>query len=95
MMGAQAITMIIAIYLLAEGLAIISFVFASHVDDMWIYLTQGFIALLLGGMLIVGWPITGLWMIGTFIGIDLVFKGWMIIALGLGLRAISEGALLT
>jgi uncharacterized membrane protein HdeD (DUF308 family) len=94
MMGAQALTMVIAIYFLAEGIAIISFAFATHVDDIWSYLTQGAISLLLGGLLIVGWPITGLWAIGTFIGIDLLFKGWMIIALGLGLRTISEGPLL-
>lgn len=93
MMGAQALTMLIAVYFLAEGVAIISFAFAAHVDDIWSYLTQGAISLLLGGMLIVGWPITGLWAIGTFVGIDLLFKGWMIIALGLGLRTISEGAL--
>lgn len=93
MMGAQALTMLIAVYFLAEGVAIISFAFAAHVDDIWSYLTQGVISLLLGGMLIVGWPITGLWAIGTFVGIDLLFKGWMIIALGLGLRTISEGAL--
>jgi len=93
MMGAQALTMLIAVYFLAEGVAIISFAFATHVDDIWSYLTQGAISLLLGGMLIVGWPITGLWAIGTFVGIDLLFKGWMIIALGLGLRTISEGAL--
>lgn len=93
MMGAQALTMLIAVYFLAEGVAIISFAFAAHVDDIWSYLIQGVISLLLGGMLIVGWPITGLWAIGTFVGIDLLFKGWMIIALGLGLRTISEGAL--
>jgi uncharacterized membrane protein HdeD (DUF308 family) len=93
MMGAQALTMLIAIYFLAEGVAIITFAFASHVEDIWSYLTQGAISLLLGGMLIVGWPITGLWAIGTFVGIDLLFKGWMIIALGLGLRTISEGAI--
>jgi uncharacterized membrane protein HdeD (DUF308 family) len=94
MMGAQAITMVIAIYFLAEGVAIISFALATHADDIWSYLTQGAIALLLGGMLIIGWPITGLWAIGTFIGVDLLFKSWMIIALGLGLRTVSEGALL-
>lgn len=93
MIGAQALTILIAVYLLAEGVSIISFAFASHVEDIWSYLTQGVIALMLGAMLIIGWPITGLWAIGTFVGIDLLLKGWMLIALGLGLRAVSEGAL--
>jgi uncharacterized membrane protein HdeD (DUF308 family) len=93
MIGAQALTLLIAGYLIVEGVAIISFAFATHVEDIWSYLTQGAISLLLAALLIVGWPITGLWAIGTFVGIDLLLKGWMLIALGLGLRTVSEGAL--
>ena len=37
-----------------------------------------------------GWPFSGLWAIGTFIGVDLLLKGSAIVALGLSLRAISE-----
>ena len=91
--GAEAITVIIAIYFFAEGMTFIGFAFASHIDGMWIFLIQGMFAMLLGGLLMIGWPVSGLWAIGTFIGIDLLFKGAQIIALGLGLRAISEGSI--
>jgi uncharacterized membrane protein HdeD (DUF308 family) len=91
--SAEAITLIISFYFFAEGVLVIGFALTSHLENLWIDVVQGFIALVLGALLFVGWPFSGLWAIGTFIGIDLLFKGWAIIALGLGLRAISEGAL--
>jgi uncharacterized membrane protein HdeD (DUF308 family) len=93
-MSAEALTIIIAFYFLAEGIAIIGFAFASHIEGLWIYIFQGLMALLLGCLLVIGWPLSGVWAIGTFIGIDLLFKSLQIVALGLGLRAISEGSLL-
>lgn len=92
--SAEAITLVIAFYFIAEGLLVIGFALTSHLDGLWIYGAQGLIALILGALLLFGWPFSGLWAIGTFVGIDFLFKGWAIIALGLGLRAISEGALL-
>ena len=34
------------------------------------------IAFLLGVMLVMEWPASGLWFIGTCIGITLLFEGW-------------------
>jgi uncharacterized membrane protein HdeD (DUF308 family) len=92
--GAQAITLMLAFFFFVSGLATIGFAFSSHLDGLWIYLSQGAVSLLLGALLLVGWPFTGNWVIGTFIGVDLLFRGLSIVALGLGLRAISEGPLL-
>jgi len=91
--SAEALTLLIAFYFIVGGLATMGFAFSSHVDGLWIHLTQGGMSLLLGVILLAGWPITGDWAIGTFIGVDLLFKGSSIIAMGLGLRAISEGGL--
>lgn len=92
-LSAEAITLVICFYFLISGLSTIGFALTSHLDGVWVYLLQGGVSLFLGLLLLVGWPFTGDWAIGTFIGIDLLFKGWSIIALGLGLRAISEGPL--
>ena len=92
--GAQAITLLLSFYFLVSGLATIAFAVSSHLDGLWVYLSQGAVSLFLGVFLLVGWPFTGNWVIGTFIGVDLLFKGFSIIALGFGLRAISEGPLL-
>jgi uncharacterized membrane protein HdeD (DUF308 family) len=31
------------------------------------------------------WPVSGLWVIGLYVGIDLIFNGWAWIMLALGL----------
>ena len=89
--GAEAITLVIALYFLVSGIMTIGFALSARVDNLWIYLGEGAINTVLGLILLVGWPFTGLWAIGTFIGIDLLLKGSAIIALGLSLRAISGG----
>jgi uncharacterized membrane protein HdeD (DUF308 family) len=92
--SAEAITLLLAFYFIAEGVLIIGFALTSNIEGLWMYLLQGGVALVLGALLLVGWPFTGFWAIGTFLGVDLLFKGWGIIALGFALRAISEGNLL-
>jgi uncharacterized membrane protein HdeD (DUF308 family) len=87
--SAEAITLMVAVYFLISGIMTMSFAIAGHVDNLWIYVTEGLINLGLGVLLLAGWPITGLWAIGTFLGVDLLFKGSAIVALGLSLRAIS------
>lgn len=89
--GAEAITLMIAVYFLISGALTIGFAFSAHVDNLWIYLGEGLINAVLGLILLIGWPVSGMWAIGTFIGVDLVLKGCAIVAMGLSLRAISEG----
>jgi uncharacterized membrane protein HdeD (DUF308 family) len=47
---------------------------------------NGLITLLLGILLWVQWPFSGLWAIGMFIGIDLIFSGWSSVMLALAAR---------
>ena len=46
---------------------------------------DGLIHIALGLMILFQWPASGLWVIGLFLGIDLIFYGasWMAIAMGL------------
>jgi uncharacterized membrane protein HdeD (DUF308 family) len=41
---------------------------------------------MLGMLIYKQWPVSGLWVIGMFIGIDLLFNGWAWIMLAIGLR---------
>jgi uncharacterized membrane protein HdeD (DUF308 family) len=36
------------------------------------------------------WPLSGLWIIGLFIGIDLIFTGWAQVMLASGVRRLSS-----
>lgn len=89
--GAEAITLVIAAYFLVSGALSIGFAFSAHVDNLWIYVGEGLISATLGLILFIGWPVSGLWAIGTFIGVDLVLKGCAFVAMGLSLRAIAQG----
>lgn len=48
---------------------------------------DGVITFLLGVLVVSQWPVSGLWAIGLFLGIDLIFYGFAWIAIALGLRA--------
>ena len=88
--SAGALTMMLAVYFAANGMLTIGFALSAHVDNAWLYVMEGIVSLALGVLLWAGWPFSGLWAIGTFIGVDLLLKGSAIVALGLSLRAISE-----
>lgn len=89
--GAEAITLMLAVYFLVSGISTIAFAFSAHVDNVSVYLTEGLINAGLGLLLLLGWPLSGMWAIGTFVGVDMLLKGFAIIATGLSLRGISQG----
>lgn len=88
--SAEAITILIAFYFLVTGVVAIGFALTSHIEGQWLYVFDGLVSVALGGLLLAGWPVTGLWAIGLFIGIDLVLRGSAIAALGLSLRRLAQ-----
>ena len=51
----------------------------------WV-LINGIITLALGVMIWQQTPFSGLWVIGTFLGIDLICNGWIYVLMGVGIR---------
>jgi uncharacterized membrane protein HdeD (DUF308 family) len=51
-------------------------------------LLNGIVTLVLGVLIWRGWPGDGLWVIGTLIGIELIFSGWSWVMLGLAARTL-------
>lgn len=51
---------------------------------------SGLIGIVLGVMILVGWPETSLWAIGTLVGVDLLFTGFSLIGLGLGIGKVAS-----
>jgi uncharacterized membrane protein HdeD (DUF308 family) len=83
-----ALTLLLACLLMVGGIfkivAALSYRFA-----MWGWpLASGIIDLMLGVLIWLEWPASGLWVIGLFVGISLLFRGFNWIALGLALRAL-------
>lgn len=51
----------------------------------WIFF-NGLVTFLLGAMIFADWPLSGLWVIGLFIGVDLILAGWSWVLLSLTAR---------
>lgn len=51
----------------------------------WIFF-NGLVTFILGLMIWADWPISGLWVIGLFVGVDMILSGWSWILLSLSAR---------
>ena len=84
------ITEFIAIFLIVSGaFRIISALVVRFQDWGWALLNGG-ITLLLGIIINRQLPEAALWVIGLFIGIEMLFNGWAWVMLALGLRAVAK-----
>ena len=57
-------------------------------------LVSGIIDVVLGVMIWQDWPASSFWVIGLFVGINLGFRGFNLIGLGLSLRALPSRGIL-
>lgn len=83
-----AITLIIAILLTASGITqCIGALNNRHFPRWGWWLFSGILTLLLGLIILFGWPADSLTILGMFLGVDLIFQGWAYVIIGLGLKA--------
>ena len=87
LISAEALTFVMAIFFLIGGLFELIGSFIVALPGWGWQAADGIITIVLGGLVLAQWPASGLWVIGLFIGIDLIFYGLAWIALALGLRA--------
>ena len=87
LLAAAILTLILGIALVASGIMRIVLAFSVREGVPWIWVVvSGVITLLLGLIILAHWPVSSLYILGLFLGIDLVFAGVGWIGLGLGLR---------
>jgi uncharacterized membrane protein HdeD (DUF308 family) len=84
--GAVVLTLLVASYFVVSGIFRAVGALAMRPPHWGWLLTSGIINILLGTAVWAGWPVTGLWVIGMFIGINLLFGGWAQVMLALALR---------
>jgi uncharacterized membrane protein HdeD (DUF308 family) len=53
-------------------------------------LAGGIVTILLGGMIISGWPMSGLWVIGLFVAVELIVNGWTSVFVALAARSAAK-----
>lgn len=84
------LTMLIAAFLIVGGLFRMIAALSSRFDFwIWAFL-GGLIDLVLGILIWAQWPYSGLWVIGLFVGINLLFRGANWIAVALAVRSIPK-----
>lgn len=88
--AAIELTLLIAIFLMVSGIFRVVFAVAERFAGSGWVLLNGVVTFVLGLLIYKQWPASGLWVIGLFIGIDLIFNGWAWVALALGLRQVTE-----
>lgn len=88
--GAISLTLVLTAFFIIEG--ILSILFALEhkraLSGRWGWLIlNGIIDLFLAGVIIAGLPGTAVWVLGLFVGIDLVFGGLALITMALHARS--------
>src|ERR1700747_1261808 len=88
--AAVLLTLLLGASLVASGLVRVFLAFNMRREMPWIWVAfSAVITLLLGVLILARWPITSVYILGLFLGIDLVMAGAGWIGLGLGLHRVS------
>ena len=81
------LTLFLGAALVASGIVRIFLGFNMQHGSPWMWVVvSGLITLLLGVIILAHWPVSAVYTLGIFLGVDLVFAGASWISLGLGLR---------
>lgn len=83
------LTLLLAFFFIVSGIARIIFSIFKHVPHRGWLLFNGVITLLLGLLIAYQWPVSGLWVIGTFVGVDALITGWTWIMLSYTVKKIT------
>jgi uncharacterized membrane protein HdeD (DUF308 family) len=89
--AAAGLTLMLAAAFIAGGIMrIVAAAMERFHGWPWV-MVSGFISLLLGMFIWRNFPGDAFWVIGLFVGIDLIFLGWSWIVLALGIRSAFQG----
>ncbi len=82
--GSLAVTWIIGAVLLVSGVIRAALSFRQAGTGSWMVFMSGLFGFLAGILILAHWPDSGLWVIGTYLGIDLILHGvgWIVVAFG-------------
>ncbi|MBR5522017.1 MAG: DUF308 domain-containing protein [Akkermansia sp.] len=78
------ITLLIGVALLVGGTIrlLVAFTMLKSEGSAWRFF-NAIVSLILGGMVVFGWPESSLWLVGTIIAVEMIFSGWTLLFLAL------------
>ena len=81
--GVIALTAILGIYFLASGIFRLAYSFQlAGPGSRGVSLFNAVISIVLGALVLSGWPESSLFLLGIFLGIDLIFFGFFLLTYG-------------
>ena len=89
MLASVTLTLMLGIFYLIIGVIRVIYSLFSKTPNWGWGLFSGLIAFILGVLILSNWPQSGLFIIGLFIGIDLLLAGWSYIMTSLASRSSS------
>jgi uncharacterized membrane protein HdeD (DUF308 family) len=87
---AAGFTLMLAVFLMVGGLVRIIVSVVQRFPQWGWVLLNGCVTCLLGILIWRDWPEASLWVIGTFVGVDLLFNGWCWVMLALAARKLPQ-----
>ncbi len=81
--SAMALTLLLAAFFMVGGVFRIVTAASEHLPGRGWALFSGLVNIILGILIWAHWPGSAFWVIGLFIGIDLIFTGWWFITLSM------------
>ncbi len=88
LLAAAILTLFLGCFLIVSGVMRIALGFSMREGMPWVgVVLSGVITFLLGVIIVIHWPVSGLYILGLFLAIDLIIAGASWIALGFGLRS--------
>ena len=91
-LAAVTLTLLIAVILLVAGVFRLVVAFSTPLHHRGWLIFNGALSIVLGLSILGSWPLSGLWVIGLFVGIDMIFDGWTEVMLALAVRRTAPGA---
>ncbi|HEY8071384.1 MAG TPA: HdeD family acid-resistance protein [Methylocystis sp.] len=91
--GALSLTFVLTAFFLVEGVFQIatSLVYRESLPGTWGWmLASGVSDLLLVLIIVLGWPATGIWVLGLLVGFNLLMSGWAIVMMGFAGRQVTK-----
>lgn len=88
------LTLILAAMFVATGTMRIIIAFQLRPEKAWGWvLFSGIVSILLGIMIFMQWPASGLWFIGMYVAIELIMQGWSAVTIAFAARAATRDLL--
>lgn len=85
--AAAVLTLMVGAAFVASGILRIVLAMRMRQGTPWVWVVvSGIVTTLLGGMILAQWPYSGLYVLGLFLGIDLLLAGASWVGIGLALR---------